>query len=174
LLLAGCWRSSGSLFADVKPAQPFAAGKTAFFNPAKPDKINHAILTRNEDGSYRLTLIYEFGQGEAVALRFIALPGLPKDVFAFEAVSDNRCGPGETCHSATASSERNYGLVRQIPGGAEVTDPDCDTSSPAAKLPGVKAGNYGICSFTSRASLEAALLGLAKQGWKTTVVYKYE
>jgi hypothetical protein len=34
--------------------------------------------------------------------------------------------------------------------------------------------DYGICRFSNRASLETALLGLAKQGWKTSVIYKYE
>lgn len=174
LLLAGCWQSTGSLFADVKPVQPFAEGNIAFFNPAKPNNINHGVLTRNADGSYRMTLNYEFGKGEAMTLRVINLPGLSKDVFAFEAVSDNSCGVGETCFPATANSERDYGLVRQTKTGAEVISPECGKSDPIAKLTGVKADDYGICSFSNRASLEAALLGLAKQSWKAGIVYRYE
>jgi hypothetical protein len=174
VLLAGCWQSSGSLFGDVKPVQPFAAGKLVSSDPGKPGEISHAVLTKGKDGSYRLASADRKDIGDAVLLRFTALPGLSRDMFVFEAVSDDKCRPGQTCHPVTAASERDYGLVRRTPSGAEVTSPDCDKASAAAKLPGVKAGDYGICSFTSRASLEAALLGLAKQGWKAGLVYKYE
>ena len=174
LLLAGCWQSTGSLFGDAKPVQPFTAGKIVSFNPAKPKEVSHAVLTKNRGGSYRLAITDKTDQGDAVILRFIALPGLPKDVFVFEAVSDDTCRPGNICHPVTSTSERDYGLARRTGTGAEVTNPDCEKSGAAAKLPGVKAGDYGICSFSNRASLETALLGLAKQSWKTTVVYKYE
>jgi hypothetical protein len=174
LLLAGCWQSTGSLFGDVKPVQPFSAGKLVSSNSAEPKDIGHALLTKGKDGSYRLTTADKKDAGDAVVLRFIALPGLPADMFVFEAVSDDKCRPGQTCRPMTATSERDYGLVRRTKSGAEVTNPDCDKNSAVGKLPGVKAGDYGICSFTSRASLETALLGLAKQNWKTTVVYKYE
>jgi hypothetical protein len=107
-------------------------------------------------------------------LRFVALPGLPRDMFVFEAVSDDKCRPGQTCHPMTAKSERDYGLLRRTQGGAEVTNPDCSKSDAVAKLPGVKAGDYSICSFENRASLETALLALAKQRWKTGLVYTYE
>ena len=43
-----------------------------------------------------------------------------------------------------------------------------------ARLPGVKAGDYSICSFTNRASLETALLAPGEEAWKTGVVYTYE
>lgn len=174
LLLAGCWRSDGSLFADVKPVQPFAAGKVVFFNSGKPGDLSRATLAKEKDGLYRLTSADKKDQGDAVVLRFIALPGLPADIFAFEAASDDACRPGQACHPMTAQSERDYGLVRRTRTGAEVTSPDCGKSSPAARLPGVRADDDGICSFTSRASLETALLGLAKQSWKASVVYKYE
>jgi len=173
-LLTGCWQSTGSLFGDIKPVQPFAAGKLISSNPEKPKEVSHAALTKGKDGSYRLTITDKKDAGDAVVLRFIALPGLPKDMFVFESVSDDKCRPGQTCHPMTATSERDYGLVRQTKTGAEVTNPDCDKSSALAKLPGVKAGDYGICSFSNRASLEAALLSLAKQSWKTTVAYKDE
>jgi hypothetical protein len=73
----------------------------------------------------------------------------------------------------TAESTRDYGLVRRTKTGAEVTSPDCDESSPVARLPGVEAGS-GSCRFSNRASLEKALLDLSKQRWKTSMVYKYE
>jgi hypothetical protein len=172
--LAGCWQSTGSLFGDVKPVEPFAAGKLVSSEPGKPGEVSHALLTKGKDGGYRLSSTDKKDQGDAVVLRFIALPGLPPDVFVFEAVSDDKCRPGQTCHPVTATSERDYGLVRRTKTGAEVTSPDCDKSSPAAKLSGVKAGSYGICDFTSRASLETALLALAKQSWKAGLVYTYQ
>lgn len=174
LLLAGCWQSTGSLFGDVKPVEPFQAGKIVSSNPEKPGETGHSVLTKDKDGSYRLTITDKKDAGDAVVLRFIALPGLPRDVFVFEAVSDDKCRPGQTCHPVTPKSERDYGLVRRTPSGAEVTNPDCEKSDPVTKLPGVKAGDYGICGFTNRASLETALIELAKQGWKTSVVYTYE
>jgi hypothetical protein len=174
LLLAGCWQSAGSLFGDVKLVQPFHAGKLASSNPGKPGEVSHAVLTSQKDGGYRLTITDKKDEGDAVVLRFIALPGLPRDIFVFEAVSDDKCRPGQTCHPMTAKSERDYGLVRRTQAGAEVMNPDCNKSDPVANLPGVKAGDYSICSFTSRASLETALIDLAKQGWKTSVVYTYE
>ena len=174
LLLAGCWQSTGSLFKDVKPAQPFRAGKLIATNPDKPADIGHSVLTKQKDGSYRLAATDKADLGDAMVLRFIALSGLPKDVFAFEAASDDKCKPGNTCHPLTAQSERDYGLVRVTKTGAEVFNPECDKSGAVAKLPGVKADTYGSCSFSDRASLEKALLDLTKQSWKTSVTYKYE
>ena len=174
LLLAGCWQSTGSLFGDVKPVQPFRDGKVVSSNPEKPGEVSHAVLARQKEGSYRLTITDKKDEGDAVVLRFIALPGLPKDVFVFEAVSDDKCRPGQTCHPMTAKSERDYGLARRTQGGAEVTNPDCNKSDAVAKLPGVNAGDYSICTFSSRASLETALSALAKQAWKTGMVYTYE
>jgi hypothetical protein len=174
LLLAGCWQSSGTLFGDIKPVQPFAAGKVMSSNLAQPEEVSHALLTKQKDGSYRLTITDKAERGDAVLLRFIALPGLPPDVFVFEAVSDDKCRPGNVCHPVTATSERDYGLVRRTRTGAEVTDPDCAAGSPATRLPGVKMSDYGICRFSDRTSLETALLGLARQGWKTSVIYKYQ
>ena len=174
LLLAGCWQSTGSLLRDAKPAQPFRAGTLVSSNPEKPADTGHAVLTKNKDGSYRLASTDKADLGDAMVLRFIALDGLPQDMFAFEAVSDDKCKPGETCHPMTAKSERDYGLVRVTKAGAEVFNPDCAKSSAVAKLPGVKADDYGSCTFTTRASLEKALLDLSKQSWKTSATYRYE
>ena len=174
LLLAGCWQSTGSLFGDAKPVQPFRAGKLVASNAEKPADVSHSMLTQQKDGSYRLAATDKEDLGDAMALRFIALPGLPANVYVFEAVSDDACKPGQTCHPMTAKSERDYGLVRATKTGAEVSNPDCDKAGAVAKLPGVKADTYGSCTFSNRASLEKALLDLAKQGWKTSVTYKYE
>jgi hypothetical protein len=103
-------------------------------------------------------------------LRFFALSGLPKDVFVFEAVSDDKCRPGNICHPMTTKSERDYGLVRLTRSGAEAASPDCDK----ATAPGLTASDYGTCTFTSRASLETALKAMARQGWKASIAYAYQ
>jgi hypothetical protein len=172
LLLAGCWQSTGSLFGDVKTVQPFRAGKLVSTNSDKPADVGHSLLTIGKDGSYRLAAADKADLGDAMVLRFIALKGLPQNMFVFEAVSDDKCKPGEMCHPVTAKSERDYGLVRVTKAGAEVTSPECGKTT--AKLPGVKADTYGTCAFSNRDSLEKALLELAKQGWKTSLAYRYE
>jgi len=176
LLLAGCWQSEGSLYEGAKTVQPFAAGKVTSGDPGTPKKRNHFLLTKVSGGAYRLTNNDKGSpdSGDAVVLRFFAAPGLPKDVFVFEAVSDDKCKPGNICHPMTAKSERDYGLVRLTKTGAEVASPGCDKASAAAKLPGVSVSDYGTCTFTSRASLETALLAQARQGWKASIAYNYE
>ncbi len=173
---AGCWQSEGSLFGDAKTVQPFAAGKVTSRDPGAPKKRNHFLLTKTAGGAYRLTNGDKASSdfGDAVSLRFFALSGLPKDTFVFEAVSDDKCRPGNICHPVTAKSERDYGLARLTRTGAEVASPSCDKASAAAKLPGVTASDYGTCTFTSRASLETALRAQARQGWKASLAYAYE
>ena len=74
LLLAGCWQSTGSLFNDVKPAQPFHAGKVVSSNPEKPGEVSHALLASQKDGSYRLTVTDKKDAGDAVVLPTMSLP----------------------------------------------------------------------------------------------------
>jgi hypothetical protein len=175
LFAAGCWQSSGSLMGDAKPVQPLRPGKVVSSNAENPKELSHAVLTR-EGAGYRLTNADKGTSdfGDAFVLRFFTLAGLPRDIFVFEAVSDDKCHPGETCRPMTPKSERYYGLVRLTKAGAEVANPDCDKTSSAAKLPGVKAGSYGTCTFTSRASLETALADQARRAWKTNLTYRYE
>ena len=175
LLVAGCWQSEGSLYGDAKPVQPLAAGKVTSQDPGTPKKLHHFLLAK-EGGAYRLTNNDKASSdfGDAVVLHFFALSGVPKDVFVFEAVSDDKCRPGDICHPMTAKSERDYGLMRLTRRGAEVTSPSCDKASAAAKLPGVTADDCGTCTFTSRASLETALKAQARQGLKPSLTYKYE
>jgi hypothetical protein len=175
-LAAGCWQSEGSLFGGAKPVQPLAAGKVASKDPGMPKKLHHFLLTKESGGAYRLANSDKASSdfGDAVRLRFFALSDLPKDTFVFEAVSDDKCKPGNVCTPVTAKSERDYGLVRLTRRGAEVTSPACDKASAAAKLPGVTADDYGTCTFTSRASLETALKAQARQGWKASLAYNYE
>jgi len=174
-LTAGCWQSSGSLMGDAKPVQPLRAGKVVSHNAENPKDVSHSVLTR-AGAAYRLTNADKGSSdfGDAFVLRFFTLGGLPKDVLMFEAVSDDKCKPGETCHPMTPKSDRYYGLIRLTKTGAEIANPDCDKASMAAKLPGVKVGTYGTCTFTSRASLETALTDQAKRGWKTNLTYRYK
>jgi hypothetical protein len=173
LLLAGCWQSEGSLYDGAKTVQPLTAGKVVSRDPGSPRKLNHFLLTK-QAGGYRLANSDKASSdfGDAVRLRFFAAPGLPKDMFVFEAVSDDACKPGTSCHTVTEKTERDYGLLRLTRTGADVSSPDCDKTT--AKLPGVTASDYGTCTFTSRASLETALLAQARQSWKASLSYKYE
>lgn len=174
-LAAGCWQSSGSLMEGAKPVQPLRPGKVVSSNAENPKELSHSVLTR-EGAGYRLTNADKGTSdfGDAFVLRLFTLAELPKDMFVFEAVSDDTCKPGETCHPMSPKSERYYGLVRLTGTGAEVANPDCDKTSAVAKLPGVKAGSYGTCTFTSRASLETALADQARRAWETNVTYRYE
>jgi hypothetical protein len=175
LALAGCWESEGSLYGAATPVEPFRPGKMVSYAADKPAEVSRAVLSKGASGVYRLTNADKGKDfGDAIVLRFFTGPGLPKDVFVFEAVSDDKCRPGESCRPITAKSERDYGLVRLTKTGAEVTSPDCDKASPAAKLPGVSLRDYGICRFASRAALEAAGRDQAGRPWKPHMVYRYE
>ena len=175
-LTAGCWQSKGSLYGNAPTAEPLRTGKVFSTSPDNPKEISHSVLTRDKGGAYRLINADKGTSdfGDAYVVRFFALAGLPKGSFVFEAVSDHKCEPGKTCNRITASSERYYGLMRLTKTGAEVTSPDCDKTSATARLPGVTAGGYGTCAFTSRASLESALKAQATQPWKINLTYKYE
>jgi hypothetical protein len=173
--LAGCWESEGSLYGTATPVEPFRAGRLISYAADKAAETSHAVLSKGAGGVYRLTNADKGKDfGDTIILRFFTGGGLPKDVFLFEAVSDDKCRPGESCHPITAQSERDYGLVRLTKTGAEVTSPDCDKTSPAARLPGVSLRDYGICRFASRAALEAAAKDQAARPWKSQMVYRYE
>lgn len=176
LLSAGCWQAKGSLYGTAPSAGPLRTGKVFSTSPDNPKEISHAVLTRQKDGAYRLTNADKGTSdfGDAYVVRFFTLGGLPKGSFVFEAVADDKCEPGKDCNRITAASERYYGLMRLTKTGAEVTSPDCDKTSAAARLPGVTAGDYGTCTFTSRASLETALKAQATRPWKANLAYRYE
>jgi hypothetical protein len=176
ILVAGCWQSKGSLYGNVATVQPLRTGKVYSTSPDNPREVSHAVLTKDAAGTYRLTNADKGTSdfGDAYVLRFFALAGLPKGVFVFEAVSDDKCKPGNSCRPMTQTSERYYGLVRLTKTGAEVTSPDCDKASAVAKLPGVTAADYATCNFTSRASLESALRAQAARSWKINLTYRYE
>lgn len=176
MLAAGCWQSKGSLYGNAPTVQPLRTGKVSSTSPDNPKEVSHAVLTRDAGGAYRLTNADKGSAdfGDAFVVRFFALAGLPKSVFAFEAVSDDKCQPGDTCRPVTPTSERYYGLMRLTKSGAEVTSPDCDKTSAVARLAGVRVADYSTCNFTSRAALETALKAQATQSWKVNLTYKYE
>src|SRR4051812_42164676 len=95
LTLAGCWESEGSLYGAAKPIEPFRAGRLISYAAGKPAETSSVVLSKGAGGVYRLTNA-EKGKdfGDAITLRFFAASGLPKDVFLFEAVSDDKCRPG--------------------------------------------------------------------------------
>jgi hypothetical protein len=172
---SGCWESEGSLYGDTKAIQPFRPGKILASNRDQPGKVSHFVLTREANGTYRLTNADKGTDfGDAMVLRFFALAGLPKDMVVSEAVTDDKCKPGDICHPVTAASERMYGLVRLTKDGAEINIPDCDKSSAVAKLTGVEADSFGDCRFKSRVALETALRIRTKRIWKSDLTYRYE
>ncbi len=170
-LLAGCWQSTGSLLSDMKPVQTFHAGKVVYFAADKPTDRAHEVLSLWKDGIYVMSLP---DGSDRKLFRFFALPGLPRDIFVVEHILPVKCRPENSCNLITSRAESDYALVRMTKTGAEVFNPDCAKGSEITKLPGVRAGDYGICTFSNRSSLEKALLALAKQSWKTSVIYKYE
>jgi hypothetical protein len=174
LALGGCWQAKGSLYGDAKSVTPFRAGKVISVS-ADPAGDTSKLVLALSGATYRLVNddkgTPDFG--DTFVLRFFALAGLPQGTFVFEAASDDKCKPGDTCHPLTAKSDRYYGLARITKTGADVTSPDCDKGSVVAKQPGVKIDDYSTCTFASRAALEAALLAQSKRPWKTSLTYTY-
>jgi hypothetical protein len=174
LALGGCWQSKGSLYGVAKAVTPFRAGKVVSVSVDHAGDTSKSVLALSGT-TYRLVNddkgTSDFG--DAFVLRFFALAGLPRDIFVFEAASDDKCKPGDTCHPLTADSPRYYGLARQTAHGAEIENPDCATNGAAAKLRGVIMGDDNACTFTSRAALAQALRRLAAQPWKADLTYSY-
>lgn len=174
LALGGCWQSRGSLYGDAKAVTPFRAGKVVSIASDHPGDGSRSVLAFSGT-TYRITNddkgTSDFG--DAFVLRFFTLVGLPHGTFVFEAASDDKCKPGDTCHLLTAQSDRYYGLARSTKTGAEVTSPDCDKDSAVAKQPGVKIEDYSTCTFASRAALEKALQAQSKRPWKASLTYTY-
>jgi hypothetical protein len=174
LALGGCWQSKGSLYGVAKAVTPFRAGKVVSVSVDHAGDTSKSVLALSGT-TYRLVNddkgTSDFG--DAFVLRFFALAGLPRDIFVFEAASDDKCKPGDTCHPLTARSDRYYGLARVTKTGADVMNPDCEKNSAVAKQPGVKIGDYSTCTFASRGALEQALLAQGKRPWKTSLTYTY-
>ena len=164
VLLAGCWQSKVDFYANVPTATPFHPGKVA--SSSAGGEQTHAVLNL-ERGRYRLTNddrgSSDFGDG--FILRFLPLAGAPSDIWAFDA--QDACKPAD---ANCKTQQHYYGLVRLMPQGAEVRNPDC----PKTTLLGARPDNFGACDFSSRALLEKALLALARAAWKPDIVYRYD
>ena len=169
--LGGCFESDGSLYDGVTVLHPFRDG--AVVSRSKDDKPGHLALTSEADGAYRFVITDKEDFGEGYRLRLFALPGAPAGIMAFEATE--LCKPADMdCKPVTATSLRYYGLVRATSRGAEQFNPVCKRTSSFARLPGVTVKDYDTCHFTSRASLERALLTLARQEPKADTIYTYQ
>ena len=158
----------------VTTAQALAA-KAWPFEEAR--KLLARIEARKKAGKPTDSVLFETGYGPSGLPHIGTFGEVARTSWvrhAFETISDIPTHLIAFSDDMTAQSERDYGLVRATKTGAEVFNPDCGKSSAAAKLPGVKADSYGSCTFGNRASLEKALLDLAKQSWKTSVMYRYE
>jgi len=170
LMLAGCWQGKTSLYGDARPLEPLRTGKVTGVNGDKKES-EHSVLTREAGGVYRLTNDEKGGSdfGDSFAVRFFSFRGAPAGLLIFEAQERKNCKPSD--NTCTQDPTYYYGLAKVKAGSAEVVNPDCDKDSDTAKLPGVVAGDYGTCTFPDRATLEKAMIALAKEPWKPQVTY---
>jgi hypothetical protein len=161
LLLAGCWQSSGSLYGKLDAVTPFRAG--AVTQTGSEQTAQNFDLGLDADGGYRLIGTDKGSDdfGEGFGLRFIALAGLPANVYEYEAVSLSHCNQPAGCDPVKPTDPRYYGLIRTTADGADEIRPDC--TKDAALTPGIK-DDDGVCTFQSRLKLEQSLLALAAGG----------
>ena len=170
LLLGGCWQSNGSLYGKIDTVTPFRTG--AITQTGGEQAAQNFDLTLGADGSYRMIGSDKGtdGFGEGFALRFIALAGLPANVYAYEAVSLSHCGQPSGCDPVKPGDPRYYGLIRTTLDGADEIRPDCEKD--AAFTPGIK-DDDDVCTFQSRLALEKSLLALAASGKKPEHLYRF-
>ena len=170
--LAGCWQANGSLYGKIDTIAPFRAGAIA--ETGSTQATQNFDLTRNRDGSYRMIGsdkgTDDFGEG--FVLNFFAIPGLPQNVYAYEAVSLSHCARPSGCDPVKPGDARYYGLIRTTIAGADEIRPDCKGDA-AITLPlGIK-NDDGACTFKDRATLEKSLLALAADGKKAEHFYRF-
>ena len=172
LLLAGCWQSNGSLYGKVDTVTPFRAG--AITQTGGKQAAQNFDLTLGADGSYRMIGSDKGtdGFGEGFILRFIALAGLPANVYEYEAVSLSHCGQKSGCDPVKSDDPRYYGLIRTTLDGADEIRPDCKDDAAITAPAGIKEDD-GVCTFQSRLVLEKSLLALAAGGKKAEHLYRF-
>jgi len=173
--LAGCWQSKGSLYDGVKPATPFATGavtETGTDELGKP-LVQHFSLTKSADGSYRMisTSQDKDDAGNGFLLRFFTHAGLPPGTYIYEAASLEHCDTRAGCDPVKRNNDRWYGLARLAANGAEEIRPDC-TKDVLAIAPSRIKDAEGACNFTDRATLEQALLALARKNLAPSFSYR--
>lgn len=175
IALGGCWQSKGSLYDGVKPATPFATGsvtETGTDELGKP-LVQHFSLAKSADGSYRMisTSRDKDGAGNGFLLRFFMLADLPAGTYVYEAASLEHCDTRVGCDRVKRDDDRWYGLARLTTRGAEEIRPDC-TKDVLAIAPGSIKDAEGACNFTDRATLEQALLALARKNPAVAFTYR--
>ena len=166
IALGGCWQSKGSLYDGVKSATPFAAGRVTETGTDELGKplVQHFALTKSADGAYRMisTSADKDDAGNGFLLRFFALAGLPANTYVYEAAALEHCDRRAGCDPVKRTADRWYGLARLTANGAEEIRPDC-TKDMLAIAPSRIKDAEGACNFTDRATLELALLALARK-----------
>jgi hypothetical protein len=172
LLLAGCWQSNGSLYGKIDTVTPFRAG--AITQTGGEQAAQNFDLALKPDGGYRMIGsdkgTDDFGEG--FDLRFIALAGLPANVYAYEAVSLSHCAQPSGCDPVKPADPRYYGLVRTTPDGVGEIRPDCKHDAAITTPSGIKEDD-GVCTFQSRLTLEQSLLALAASGKTAEHSYRF-
>jgi hypothetical protein len=172
LFLAGCWQSQhGALYGKIATVAPFRSGTLIATGGDKPEGFT--ILAR-PDGGYSLIGAEkdEKGLSDGFNLRFFAIPGLPKDLLAYEAVSISHCTSKFACDAVAETDDRYYGLMRPNRNGAAELRPDCQKDAAFIDKAKVKIDD-GVCTFTDRATLETALRALAASNRKPDRIYRY-
>ena len=174
-MLGGCWQSEGSLYDGMKPATPLATGpvtETGTDELGKP-LLKHFALTRDTDGAYRLisTDTGEDDRGNGFLIRLFALEGLPAGDYVYEAAALEHCDSHPGCDPVKPRDDRWYGLAHLMANSAGEIRPDC-TKDILAIAPGRIKDQDGACAFTDRATLEQALLSLARKNPPSKYSYR--
>jgi hypothetical protein len=174
--LSGCWQSKGALYAGVKPVTPFATGRVTETGTDELGKplIQHFALTKSADGSYRMisTSTDKDDAGHGFLLRFYALKDLPAGTYVYEAAPLDHCDTSAGCDPVKRGDDRWYGLARATAGGADEIRPDC-TRDVLAIAPARIKDAEGACNFTGRATLELALVALARKNPPASFSYRF-
>ena len=109
--------------------------------------------------------------GNGFLLRFFALSGLPADTYVYEAAPLEHCDTRAGCDPVKRDEDRWYGLAHQAAGGADEIRPDCTKDVLAISPTRIKDAE-GACNFTDRATLEQALIALARKNPAATFSYR--
>ena len=174
--LGGCWQSKGTLYEGVKPVTPLASGpvtETGTDELGKP-LIQHFALTKSAGDSYHLVFASADKDdiGHGFLIRLFPLDGLPDGTYVYEAAALENCDTRPGCDPVKPDDDRWYGLARLTADGAGEIRPDC-TKDILAIAPARIRDAEGACNFTDRATLEQALLTLARKNPAPNFSYRF-
>ena len=177
LALGGCWQSKGSLYGAAKPETPFPTGRVTETGTDELGKplVQHFTLTKSAGGSYRMisTSTDKDDAGNGFLLRFYALKDLPAGTYVYESAPLEHCDTRAGCDPVKRGDDRWYGLARVTAGGADEIRPDC-TKDVLAIAPTRIKDAEGACNFTDRATLEQALVALARKNPPASFSYRFD